>query len=242
MGESTASCEGEINKIKNIVFKDIKNKTIRVDSFVQRHIEHLFGEMLLTDSNSEVDHYELDKTSLCESQNLQKRENWKGKVVKKCSKLVPKIDFNDSCNMTFNDDDDKENINDDDDKENIDDDVDDEKSIEEEKSEISTSSIKYLKNEENEKNTLKDISNKLCTKKRLPLYMEHQKDRIAQKLQYKQSIEVGVFKHCSNIRLAANKINGISYSLLNSCPFDSIIQSLFVIGIDDELIKKMVDI
>jgi len=54
-------------------------------------------------------------------------------------------------------------------------------------------------------------------------------------------MDVGVFKHCSNIHLAAHKIDGISYCLLNSCPFDSIIQALFVIGTDDDNIKKMVD-
>lgn len=55
---------------QNIVFKDVKNKTIRVDTFVQRHIEHLFGEMFLVDVNSEIDQYKLDKINLCESQDL----------------------------------------------------------------------------------------------------------------------------------------------------------------------------
>lgn len=138
----TASCEGEINKIKNIVFKDIKNKTIRIDSFVQKHIEHLFGEMLLTDSNLKVDQHELNETSLRESQDLQERENWKGKIIKQFK--IPKTNFNDNCSMFI---DDKENIK--------------EKKSETDTMEIDTSPmIKILKNEENEQNILKDISNK----------------------------------------------------------------------------------
>lgn len=63
---------------------------------------------------------------------------------------------------------------------------DNKENIREEKSEINTSTIiKFLKNEENETNILKDTSNKSFTKKQLPLYLGHQKDRISQKLQYK---------------------------------------------------------
>lgn len=78
-GGSTASCESEINKIKNIIFKDIKNKTIRVDTFVEKHIEHLFGEMLLVNAKSEIHDYNTDKSNLNESQELQEKENWRGK-------------------------------------------------------------------------------------------------------------------------------------------------------------------
>lgn len=214
---STASCEGEINKIENIVFKDIKNKTIRVDIFVQRHIEYLFGEILLADANSEVDQYKLDQSSLRESQDLQERENWKGKIIKTLN--VQKIDSVSSYNSFIEDN--KENIK-------------------KEKSKTDTTIIKFPKNEEKKKCILKDISNKLCIRKQLPLYLGHQKDRISQKLQYKQPDEMGIFKHCSNVHLAAHEIDGISYSLLNSCPFDSLVQALFIIGTDDENIKKMV--
>jgi len=43
--------------------------------FVQRHIEHLFGEILLADANTEVDKYKLHETNLYESQELQEKEN-----------------------------------------------------------------------------------------------------------------------------------------------------------------------
>lgn len=70
--------------------------------------------------------------------------------------------------------------------------------------------------------------------------MGDQKEYINKKLQHKQIIEVGILKHCSNIKLAAHKIDGVSYTLLNSCPFDSIVQTFYVIGTDDESINKMV--
>jgi len=158
-GGSTASCEGEINKIKNIVFKDIKNKTIRVDTFVQRHIEHLFGEMLLVDVNSKTEQYKFDKTTLNESQDLQEKENWKGKIIRKCK--VPKLDSTGSCStFSYNN---KENIIEETfethtmttDKENI----------KEKIFETHTMTTKFLKNEEDDNNILKDITNKSCTKK-----------------------------------------------------------------------------
>lgn len=62
--------------------------------------------VLLADANSEVDQYKLDKTSLRELQDLQERENWKEKIIRKFN--VPKIDFIDSCSTFI--DDDKENI------------------------------------------------------------------------------------------------------------------------------------
>lgn len=77
-GGSTACCENEINKIKNIVFKDVKNKTKRVDSFVKRHIDHLFGEILLANSNftdvSSDEHLPKDNA-------MEETENWKGKII-----------------------------------------------------------------------------------------------------------------------------------------------------------------
>lgn len=106
-------------------------------------------------------------------------------------------------------------------------------------SDIDISPMIKPKNEKNERSPLKNISNKPCNKKQA-LYLGHQKDRIFQKLQYKQPTEVAIFKHSSNINLAAHKIDKISYCLLNSCPFDSLVQALFVIGTDDELMKKTV--
>lgn len=104
--------------------------------------------MLLADANSEIDQYKLDKTSLRESQDPQETENWKGKIIRKFN--VPKIDSIGSCSTFI--DDNKENIIG-------------------EKSEIDTSTIiKFLKNEENEKSILKNISNKSCIKKVTTLF------------------------------------------------------------------------
>lgn len=150
-GGSTASCESEINKIKNIILKDIKNKTIRVDSFVERHINHLFGEMLLVNANSEIHDYEIDKSSLYESQELQEKENWRGKIIKK-SKIAD-INSVGSCSIFVEDN--KENIK-------------------PEKSETDKPQIpKFPENKKNQQAVLKNLANK---PRKLPLYLGTRKN------------------------------------------------------------------
>ena len=47
---SSASVEGEINKIKTI-FMNMYKSSVRVDQFVTDHIEYLKGKMLLINAN-----------------------------------------------------------------------------------------------------------------------------------------------------------------------------------------------
>lgn len=105
---------------------------------------------------------------------------------------------------------------------------------------MNQTNIKFQKDKNQREETILKDTNKNVKSRKLPLFLGDQKEYINKKLQNKQNSEVGILKHCSNMKLIAHKIRGTSYSLLNSCPFDSLAQAFYVIGTDDESINKMV--
>lgn len=199
---SSASVESEFNKLKSLLLKDCPS--LRIDSFIQKHVNYLHGILKIVDAQKE----KLDSNKSCPAcQNDDKPSG--AHVCYLCTKKVHALP---ECSSVFGDV---------------------EEGYGQPRICIMCKNVKHVKNilESREIENWGGLE-KSNPSKSNALYLGKNPHKIIDALTCKKAGKIPIMKNGNNLSLKDLKVKDDNYTIANTCAFDSIFQILLAAGHD----------